>query len=555
LAQCRELLEECRKDPAWKSGNTVYTLVEDFVKPKTRGTGMGYALLRNQSRPLEVTVMVSHTWGENAEEFVRTLERSAEPSDSLFICAFSIYQCEDGAGPSIAQQLGSAAFESPFRRVLEHIKVRGQAAGWRWRWRHLLRMLPTFFFMAALLLFYLPMGLAGCIPSLRGCAVGSVMGHHDQHDPKTYFGAMCTFPRWVFHYHHMETGMEAFLPASMFMLAISISLWATKERWLGSFRGRMVAVPNRECDLYSRLWCVYEIFVATSLGVPVELAHTLAPAGHCRAREAVCGNQEDTERIRGEIEAPRAQALAEKPAVPQQLAASRSWSWSKRGYDSVDRAIRLTTLRAQRSMLVMMFRGIVTFGTLAVALPKGDWSTPSQLFGTVVCTGVQSISLVGVVFMSTVFCLARRARGLPSYRSLLLASACLVSGGMLFRTLDKNMLCIFPGGTNYPPFHHCFTFALITSGSSLAVVSTCARCFGERFIHWRWRSHVLALLTMATLVFCTLRSTTRLSAGQLYPTVVWYASFRVLPMCGFPAFLWLAAARWGVQLAEEGLIA
>mmetsp|Transcript_42850 Transcript_42850/g.124596 ORF Transcript_42850/g.124596 Transcript_42850/m.124596 type:complete len:100 (+) Transcript_42850:1-300(+) len=99
---------------------------------------MGYALLCNAACPKEVNVMVSHAWQENAELFVRRLERTVAPEDVMFICAMSLYQCEDRFGPTIEEQLGASASESPFRRVLEHIKQRGQSQGFRWRHRRLI---------------------------------------------------------------------------------------------------------------------------------------------------------------------------------------------------------------------------------------------------------------------------------------------------------------------------------------------------------------------------------------------------------------------------------
>ena len=72
----------------------------------------------------------------------------------------------------------------------------------------------------------------------------------------------------------------------------------------------MIAVPNYQDNLYHRLWCVYaawrekiapstmafstkEIFIASRLKVYVGLAHTLAPAGKCRAKTARCSDAED----------------------------------------------------------------------------------------------------------------------------------------------------------------------------------------------------------------------------------------------------------------------
>mmetsp|Transcript_10976 Transcript_10976/g.31259 ORF Transcript_10976/g.31259 Transcript_10976/m.31259 type:complete len:343 (-) Transcript_10976:101-1129(-) len=67
------------------------------------------------------------------------------------------------------------------------------------------------------------------------------------------------------------------------------------------YQGRMLVVPNRECDIYQRLWCVYEMFVASQLGVPVRVAKTLASAGGSGSAGAKCSQAEDSERIRREI--------------------------------------------------------------------------------------------------------------------------------------------------------------------------------------------------------------------------------------------------------------
>lgn len=61
--------------------------------------------MTNAEAPLEVNVMVSHAWGENAKEFVEALERSTTQDDVLFICAFCVYQNEDKVGPTIEEQL------------------------------------------------------------------------------------------------------------------------------------------------------------------------------------------------------------------------------------------------------------------------------------------------------------------------------------------------------------------------------------------------------------------------------------------------------------------
>ena len=84
-----------------------------------------------------------------AQEFVETLERTVDADEVLFVCAFAIYQNEvqsmrsakqdnvpmsiiscvlvsslqDGAGPTVSQQIGASMNSSPFGRVLKNIQV------------------------------------------------------------------------------------------------------------------------------------------------------------------------------------------------------------------------------------------------------------------------------------------------------------------------------------------------------------------------------------------------------------------------------------------------
>merc|ERR1712232_1132477 len=125
VSQVRDILDLAAKDSSWTSDKTMRDLVEGYVKPMTKGKGVGYALLKNMDSPKLVNVFVSHSWQENAEDFYQTLERSVQKDEIMFICAFSLYQCEDGVGPSIKEQLGKTPEESPFQRVLMQIQLRG----------------------------------------------------------------------------------------------------------------------------------------------------------------------------------------------------------------------------------------------------------------------------------------------------------------------------------------------------------------------------------------------------------------------------------------------
>uniref|UniRef100_A0A7S2JK05 Transmembrane protein n=1 Tax=Zooxanthella nutricula TaxID=1333877 RepID=A0A7S2JK05_9DINO len=281
-SQIQELLTKLRQDDHWKRSNTVYTLVQDFVIPWTRGTGRGYALTLNSASPLEVNLMISHSWAENAEDFLEALLRSTRADDVLFVCALSLYQAADEHGPSIADQIGSSAPESPFRRVLEHIRRKGGDGGMLWRWRTVVSWVPSACLLLAACLYLLPLLLWTCVPGFRQCA--HVIKFRED---------------WVWgDYPHPWARLApalAMLCATLAVLTFA-ALW-----WMQPYAGRMVVVPNREGDIYTRLWCTYEVFTAMRLGVHVKVANTLATAGCGRSEEARCSCEEDARRIRGEI--------------------------------------------------------------------------------------------------------------------------------------------------------------------------------------------------------------------------------------------------------------
>mmetsp|Transcript_156036 Transcript_156036/g.500411 ORF Transcript_156036/g.500411 Transcript_156036/m.500411 type:complete len:122 (+) Transcript_156036:289-654(+) len=100
-------------------------LVSDWVVPQTEGKGVGYALMVNARKPLEVNVVVSNCWLESAEGLLEALESAVHRTDVLYICGLALYQCEDSAGPSIRQQLGTSPDKSPFVRILEFMQKKG----------------------------------------------------------------------------------------------------------------------------------------------------------------------------------------------------------------------------------------------------------------------------------------------------------------------------------------------------------------------------------------------------------------------------------------------
>eukprot|EP00658_Telonema_sp_P-2_P039781 TRINITY_DN2841_c0_g2_i3.p1 TRINITY_DN2841_c0_g2~~TRINITY_DN2841_c0_g2_i3.p1 ORF type:complete len:314 (-),score=36.65 TRINITY_DN2841_c0_g2_i3:671-1612(-) len=173
MAQCRALMAAARtsEEHLWDPDYSVSQLVRYYIKPWTLHTGVGYSLLANYHEPKEVTVMVSHAWQENAEDFFDTLERSCSETDVMYICFLANYQHNDGYGPNVQQQLGSDPSDSPFFKVLKHIETRGLASRFpsAWRYRRGWDRLPYVCLLAATLLWCPAVIAEGCIPSFSSC--------------------------------------------------------------------------------------------------------------------------------------------------------------------------------------------------------------------------------------------------------------------------------------------------------------------------------------------------------------------------------------------------
>merc|ERR1712232_164420 len=121
-AQIRVLVSECRERKELLENDDVRTFVERCVKPRTRGTGMGMSLMLKQSHPLQVTVMISHAWDEHAGRFFEDIETHVKEDEAMVICILAIYQNEDGAGPSISEQLGGSVTRGPFADVIKDLR-------------------------------------------------------------------------------------------------------------------------------------------------------------------------------------------------------------------------------------------------------------------------------------------------------------------------------------------------------------------------------------------------------------------------------------------------
>uniref|UniRef100_A0A7S2NNV9 Uncharacterized protein n=1 Tax=Zooxanthella nutricula TaxID=1333877 RepID=A0A7S2NNV9_9DINO len=147
--------------------------------------------------------------------------------------------------------------------------------------------MPSACLFLAILLYFLPMLLWECIPGLRQCAKSELVW------TSTKIGI-----DWVW----VEPHSMFWLVPALAIICLAVGAVAVVALWrMPPYAGRMLVVPNRESDIYARLWCVYEVFTALRLGVHVKVANTLASAGLGSSEQARCSCDEDAQRIRGEI--------------------------------------------------------------------------------------------------------------------------------------------------------------------------------------------------------------------------------------------------------------
>mmetsp|Transcript_64320 Transcript_64320/g.139715 ORF Transcript_64320/g.139715 Transcript_64320/m.139715 type:complete len:695 (-) Transcript_64320:110-2194(-) len=114
--QVKILFEAAQRDPRWRWDMTVREFVDEFIKPSTAGTGRGVSLRLNESCPLQVTLMVSHAWVENAGEFFEDFLKNTDDHEIAFICFLANYQ---GTLDEVNDQLGNDLNRSPFTQVLK----------------------------------------------------------------------------------------------------------------------------------------------------------------------------------------------------------------------------------------------------------------------------------------------------------------------------------------------------------------------------------------------------------------------------------------------------
>mmetsp|Transcript_42401 Transcript_42401/g.78946 ORF Transcript_42401/g.78946 Transcript_42401/m.78946 type:complete len:921 (-) Transcript_42401:91-2853(-) len=121
LKQLEDVMDDPRCDDGmlslWAPSKwTMREIVNRLIKPDTKGTGIGYAMLKNQDNPLKARIMVSHSWDAEYKDLVAALRDSRE-NGPYWICAMAMYQGED-ALPNGGCKAGSDPGLGPFAYVL-----------------------------------------------------------------------------------------------------------------------------------------------------------------------------------------------------------------------------------------------------------------------------------------------------------------------------------------------------------------------------------------------------------------------------------------------------
>eukprot|EP00747_Dinoflagellata_sp_TGD_P154358 gnl/TRDRNA2_/TRDRNA2_177494_c1_seq8.p1 gnl/TRDRNA2_/TRDRNA2_177494_c1~~gnl/TRDRNA2_/TRDRNA2_177494_c1_seq8.p1 ORF type:complete len:351 (-),score=58.32 gnl/TRDRNA2_/TRDRNA2_177494_c1_seq8:143-1195(-) len=120
-------LQDITKHKDFKSDMTMRQVTDAIIIPKTKKTGLGYALTVNKDlagtlKPLRAKVMVSHAWDENYLDFLDALA-TGDSEGPFWVCATAIYQPEDTPGVMIADQLGPDPKTGPFATVLRQASL------------------------------------------------------------------------------------------------------------------------------------------------------------------------------------------------------------------------------------------------------------------------------------------------------------------------------------------------------------------------------------------------------------------------------------------------
>jgi len=302
--------------------------------------------------------------------------------------------------------------------------------------------------------------------------------------------------------------------------------------WRPIYAGRMLVVPNREVDIYDRLWCVYEIYVAMSLRVDVELASTLAFGGKAASRHATCSSVRDMQRIRAEIEA------------------------GPHSYEQIDVAVSRTMRGAERDATLVFLPCIFLFVLHNAAAAGSD---PAFVYdGTWMKAGVFLLNAaISIICVGCTFAVFRCAQGVPSFWSVLACAVPELALGGLFIGLEAAHA--LSGGKGLGCLGSIGSGAISTAALTL-VFTVGGKCCG-RWLKVNGRVPVTTLCCLAVFAGVTCRDAaghgTEVRQPRGEPTQEWYPLLYDNAVSVFfnnwvPAFTcWSAILRWGVHIGGK----
>eukprot|EP00924_Labyrinthula_sp_SR-Ha-C_P014790 maker-scaffold_43-snap-gene-1.31-mRNA-1 protein AED:0.00 eAED:0.00 QI:116/1/1/1/0/0/3/16/627 len=228
---------------------SVYDFVPKYVWPMTKQHGMGYSLMVNREKPMRVEVIISHAWNEGILEFFFSLQDALYTSNydhafnqGLFICFLALYQYD-----------GSEQDKKP----------PGPSIG-----KQLGKDILKSPFVEVLYQFKVD-------PTLR----------------------VTPYNRYL-----LENTLEN---RNLEHLSQMAEYYGKSSSLTRVDCGRMIAIPNRHCNIYTRMWCVLELFMSVSLGVPTIVSasgNDILLDSNVALSEAKCGTETDTDLIRTAIE-------------------------------------------------------------------------------------------------------------------------------------------------------------------------------------------------------------------------------------------------------------
>jgi hypothetical protein len=118
--QVRHFYEEFKQVVGWHR-MTAREMVQKYLRPKYNN-GRSVALQYNDSEPLPIECVVSHSWDENAKEFLEDLLRAPLPETRvLFICFLCVYQGTDNDIDLQVTQGSDDVNSGCFAKILRHV--------------------------------------------------------------------------------------------------------------------------------------------------------------------------------------------------------------------------------------------------------------------------------------------------------------------------------------------------------------------------------------------------------------------------------------------------